>query len=52
MSEKSDIEDLRQILNKLTINIDILDINEKLILQKLSEEMDTLILDYIKNNKY
>jgi hypothetical protein len=52
MNEKSDIERLREILNKLAENINILDVKDKLILQKLSEEMDKLVLDYIKNNNY
>jgi len=52
MSEKGDIESLRTTLNKLAENINILDIKDKQMLQKLSEDMDILILDYIKNNNY
>lgn len=45
------LEKKREILNKLVENIDGLLERDKFFLQQISEEMDILILDYIKNSK-
>lgn len=47
--EFNELEKKRGLLNEIAENIEILDIKEKSILQQVSEEMDMLILDYIKN---
>lgn len=47
--EFKELEKKREVLNELAENIDILDMKEKSILKQVSEEMDILILDYIKN---
>lgn len=43
------LEKKREILNELVKNINILDYEEKKFLQQISEEVDKLILNYIKN---
>jgi hypothetical protein len=48
--EIRDLEKKREVLNKLAENIEVLDINQKNILQQISEEMDMLIIDYINNS--
>lgn len=48
--EIRDLEKKREVLNKLAENIEVLDINQKNILQQISEEMDRLIIDYINNS--
>ncbi len=47
--ELNSLEKKREILNKLVENINILDGEGKSLLQQVSEEVDMLILDYIKN---
>lgn len=43
------LEKKREILNELVKDINILDHEEKKFLQQISEEVDKLILNYIKN---
>jgi len=47
----NNLEKKRAILNKLVENIDDLNDDIKSSLQQISEEVDILILDYIKNNE-
>lgn len=47
--EFRELDEKREVLNELAEKIDILDMKEKSILQQVSEEMDILILEYIKN---
>jgi hypothetical protein len=51
MVGKSDIESLREILNKLSENMDVLDEKGRQLLQKTSEEMDRLLLEYMTCNE-
>ncbi|MDR3598444.1 hypothetical protein [Clostridium sp.] len=51
MVGKSDIESLREILNKLSENMDVLDEKGRQLLQKTSEEMDKLLLEYMTGNE-
>ena len=46
--ELNNLEKKREILNKLVENIDDLDAESKILLQEISEEVDILILEYIK----
>lgn len=47
----NDIEYIREILNKLAENMDVLKEKDRQRLQKISEEIDKLILDYLKKHK-
>lgn len=51
MGKKEEIEVMRDVLNKLTININSLNKSDREILQELSEKMDRLILDYLQSSK-
>jgi archaellum component FlaC len=50
--ELNNLEKKREILNKLVENISNLDNEDKSLLQQVSEEVDMLILNYIKNCKH
>lgn len=48
----NDMDNKREILNKLSKNIDSFNENDKNLLQQISEEMDKLILEYIEKQDY
>lgn len=48
----SDLEKKREALNKLAEKIGDLNEEDESLLQKISEEMDMLVIDYLKNNDY
>jgi hypothetical protein len=51
MGKKEEIEIMREILNKLIININFLNKSDRDILQEISEKMDKLIVDYLQESK-
>ncbi|MNC81051.1 MULTISPECIES: hypothetical protein [Clostridium] len=51
MGKKEEIEVMREILNKLIININFLNKSDRDILQEISEKMDKLIVDYLQESK-
>lgn len=51
MGKKEEIELMREILNKLIININFLNKSDRDILQEISEKMDKLIVDYLQESK-
>lgn len=51
MGKKEEIEIMREILNKLIININFLNKSDRDILQEISEKIDKLIVDYLQESK-